>query len=58
MVIYESAVARFSYEQVDGPAAIKLGIWAYMAFADRRGAVKSGAATALEAGATAGKSKS
>jgi hypothetical protein len=51
-------VARFSYEQVDGPAAIKLGIWAYMAFADRRGAVKSGAATALEAGATAGKSKS
>jgi HK97 family phage prohead protease len=49
MVVYESAIARFSYEQATGPAAVKLGIWAYMAVADRRGAVKSGAAVALAA---------
>jgi hypothetical protein len=44
MVIYESAVARFSYEQVDGPAAIRLGIWAYLAAADRKAARKHTAA--------------
>jgi hypothetical protein len=40
MVIYESAVARFTYEQPEGPAKIRLGVWAYLAAADRKGARK------------------
>lgn len=32
-VIYESSVFRFSFDQVTGPAGIRLGVWAYLAVA-------------------------
>jgi hypothetical protein len=39
-VIFESNVAQFAYEQVTGPAGIRIGLWAYLAVGARRGARK------------------
>jgi hypothetical protein len=39
-VIFESSVARFSYDAVTGPAGIRLGIWAYLAVGTRLGSLK------------------
>jgi hypothetical protein len=39
-VIYESNVAQFSYEQVTGPAGIRIGLWAYLVVGARRGSLK------------------
>lgn len=43
-VIFESPVARFSYDQVVGPAAVRVGIWAYLAIGVRLGSLKVTAA--------------
>jgi hypothetical protein len=43
-VIFESPVARFSYDQVVGPAAVRVGIWAYLAVGARLGSLKVTAA--------------
>lgn len=43
-VIYESSIARFSYDAVTGPAGIRLGIWAYLVVGARLGALKVTAA--------------
>lgn len=42
--ILESSVARFSYDQATGPAAIRIGIWAYLVVAKRAGSLKVTAA--------------
>lgn len=40
-VIYESSIARFSFDQGAGaPAAIRVGLWAYLATGARRGSLK------------------
>jgi HK97 family phage prohead protease len=39
-VIFESNVAQFSYEQVTGPAGIRIGLWAYLVVGKRRGSTK------------------
>ena len=43
-VIYESSLASFRYEQATGPAAINIGIWAYLVVGARRGSLKVTAA--------------
>ena len=43
-VIFESSIARFSYEQVTGPSAIRIGIWAYLVVGTRRGGLSVTAA--------------
>ena len=43
-VIYESSIARFSYDAVTGPAAVRLGIWAYLVVGTRLGSLKVTAA--------------
>lgn len=43
-VIYESNVAQFSYDQIVGPAAVRLGIWAYLVVGTRLGSLKVTAA--------------
>jgi hypothetical protein len=43
-VIMESPIARFSYDQVVGPAAVRIGIWAYLAVGQRLGSIKVTAA--------------
>ena len=36
-VIYESNIARFSYDAVTGPAGVRVGLWAYLVAAARKG---------------------
>jgi hypothetical protein len=43
-VIYESAISRFSYEQVSGPSAIRIGLWAYLGVGTRKGGLSVTAA--------------
>jgi len=43
-VIFESPVARFSYDQVVGPAAVRVGVWAYLGIGVRLGSLKVTAA--------------
>ena len=43
-IIYESALTRFTYEQVVGPAAVRIGIWAYLAVGTRKGGLSVTAA--------------
>jgi len=43
-VIFESPIARFSYDQVVGPAAVRVGIWAYLVVGQRLGSLKVTAA--------------
>lgn len=43
-VIYESSIARFSYDQATGPSAVRLGIWAYLVVGTRLGSIKVTAA--------------
>jgi hypothetical protein len=43
-VIFESSVARFSYDAVTGPAGVRLGIWAYLVVGTRLGSIKVTAA--------------
>jgi hypothetical protein len=43
-VIFESAIARFSYDAVTGPAGVRLGIWAYLVVGTRLGSLKVTAA--------------
>jgi len=42
--IFESPIARFSYDQVVGPAAVRVGIWAYLVVGQRLGSLKVTAA--------------
>jgi hypothetical protein len=43
-VIFESSVARFSYDAVTGPSGVRLGIWAYLVVGARLGSLKVTAA--------------
>lgn len=43
-VIFESSIAQFRYDQVVGPAAIRIGIWAYLVVGTRLGGLKVTAA--------------
>lgn len=43
-VIFESSVARFSYDAVTGPAGVRIGIWAYLVVGTRLGSLKVTAA--------------
>lgn len=43
-VIYESSIAQFRYDQVVGPAAVRIGIWAYLVVGTRLGGLKVTAA--------------
>jgi hypothetical protein len=43
-VIYESSIATFRYEQTAGPAAINIGLWAYLGVGTRLGSLKVTAA--------------
>jgi hypothetical protein len=43
-VIYESAITQFSYEQVVGPSAVRIGIWAYLGIGTRKGGLSVTAA--------------
>lgn len=43
-VIYESSVAQFSYDQVVGPQAVRIGIWAYLVAVARLGGLSVTAA--------------
>lgn len=43
-VVYESSIATFRYDQVVGPQAIRIGIWAYLVCAARLGSLKVTAA--------------
>lgn len=43
-VIFESAIAQFSYDQVVGPQAVRVGIWAYLVVGTRLGSLKVTAA--------------
>lgn len=43
-VIYESSIAQFSYDQVAGPQALRVGIWAYLVVGTRLGSLKVTAA--------------
>jgi hypothetical protein len=45
-VIYESSIAQFSYDQVVGPQAVRIGIWAYLVVGTRLGSLKVTAAAA------------
>jgi phage head maturation protease len=39
-VIFESSIAQFTYDQVVGPQAIRVGLWAYLAVGARLGSLK------------------
>ena len=43
-VIFESPVARFSYDAATGPAGVRVGVWAYLAIGQRLGSIKVTAA--------------
>ena len=43
-VIFESSIATFRYDQIVGPAAIRIGIWAYLVVGARLGSLKVTAA--------------
>lgn len=43
-VIYESSIATFRYDQIVGPQAVRIGIWAYLVAAARLGSLKVTAA--------------
>lgn len=43
-VIYESSIAQFRYDQVVGPAAVRIGIWAYLVVGTRLGGLSVTAA--------------
>lgn len=43
-VVYESSLAQFSYDQVVGPQAVRIGLWAYLVVGTRLGALKVTAA--------------
>jgi hypothetical protein len=43
-VIYESPVARFSFDAVTGPSAVRIGIWAYLVVGTRLGGLSVTAA--------------
>jgi HK97 family phage prohead protease len=43
-VIFESPIARFSYDAVTGPAGVRIGIWAYLVAAARKGGLSVTAA--------------
>lgn len=43
-VIFESSIARFSYDAVTGPAGVRIGIWAYLVVGTRLGSLKVTAA--------------
>ena len=43
-VIFESPIARFSYDAVTGPAGVRVGIWAYLVVGARLGSLKRTAA--------------
>ena len=43
-VVFELPIARFSYDQVAGPAGVRVGIWAYLAIGQRLGSIKVTAA--------------
>lgn len=43
-VIYESGIAQFSYDQVVGPSAVRIGIWAYLGVGTRQGGLSVTAA--------------
>jgi hypothetical protein len=43
-VIYESSIARFSYDAVTGPSGVRIGIWAYLVVGTRLGGLKVTAA--------------
>ena len=43
-VIFESSIARFSYDAVTGPADVRIDIWAYLVVGARRGGLKVTAA--------------
>jgi hypothetical protein len=42
--IFESPIARFSYDAVTGPAGVRVGIWAYLVVGTRLGSLKVTAA--------------
>ena len=39
-VIFESPIARFSYDATTGPAGVRVGIWAYLVVGARLGSLK------------------
>jgi hypothetical protein len=43
-VIYESSIASFSYDQVVGPQAVRIGLWAYLVVGTRLGGLSVTAA--------------
>jgi hypothetical protein len=43
-VVYESSIASFSFDQVVGPQAVRVGIWAYLVVGTRLGSLKVTAA--------------
>ena len=43
-VIYESSITQFTYEQVVGPSAVRVGIWAYLGVGTRKGGLSVTAA--------------
>jgi uncharacterized protein len=43
-VIFESPIARFSYDATTGPAGVRVGIWAYLVVGARLGSLKVTAA--------------
>ncbi len=43
-VIYESAIAQFTYDQIVGPQAVRVGLWAYLGIGTRLGSLKVTAA--------------
>ena len=43
-VVYESSIASFSFDQVVGPQAVRVGIWAYLVVGTRLGSLKKTAA--------------
>lgn len=43
-VIFESSIAQFTYDQVVGPQAIRVGLWAYLGIGTRLGSLKVTAA--------------
>ena len=43
-VIYESSLAQFSFDQVVGPQAVRIGVWAYLVTAPRLGGLSVTAA--------------
>lgn len=43
-VIFESAIAQFQYDQIVGPQAVRVGLWAYLVVGTRLGSFKVTAA--------------